>query len=176
LRTGVDSGKLEKYKLVNEPLILYNFAFPMGLIILMVVFLNRKEIQSLFWFGLIWGTGLTTAIIFLIDDVFKLVSYQHIYPFSIAKLPLLFDLAWTPAIIMFLHFLPKKKTGYAYYFYIIIFCLINAANDEVFHQIGLLRYIHWNPFYRFLISVPYFYWLAVHYADLESRGVFKEDG
>jgi hypothetical protein len=142
----------------------------------MVVFLNRKEIQSLFWFGLIWGSGFTTLIIFLVDNVLNLVKYQHAYPFTIAKLPLFFDLAWTPAVIIYLHFLPRKKLGYAYHSYIITFCLFNAANDEVFHQIGLLKYVHWNPFYRFLISLPYFYWLATHYRKLESQGVFKEDG
>jgi hypothetical protein len=173
LEAGAASGELEKCPLTNDPLIFYYFAFPLGLIVFMTILMNRKEIQSLFWFGLIWGSVFTTVIIFLVDDVFNLVEYQHAYPFTIFKLPLLFDLAWTPAIIMYLHFLPKPKLGYAYYSYIITFCLLNAANDEVFHQIGLLKYIHWNAFYRFLLSVPYFYWLAVHYADLESRGVFK---
>ena len=142
----------------------------------MVVFLDRKAIKALFWFGLIWGSVLTTVIIFVCDDIFNLVKYQHAYPFTIFRLPLLFDLAWTPAIVMFLHFLPKNGPKYARHAYIIVFSLINAANDEVFHQIGLLKYIHWTPFARFLISLPYFYWLAVHYANLKSKGVFEEAG
>jgi hypothetical protein len=175
-KASLDLKKREKHKLINDSLVFYYFAFPLGLMILMVVFLNRKEIQSLFWFGLVWGSGFTTLIIFLIDNVFKLAKYQHTYPFTIARLPLFFNLAWTPAIIMYLHFLPKKKIGYAYYSYIIIFCLLNAANDEVFHQIGLFKYIHWHPLYRFLLSLPYFYGLAVYYGNLEARGVFKENG
>ena len=162
--------------MIKDPLTLYYFAFPLGLLILMVIFLNRKEIKSLFWFGLIWGSVLSTIIIFIVADVFNLVKYQHVYPFTILNLPLLFDLAWTPAVVVFLHFLPKKKLGYPYYAYILFFCLLNAANDEVFHQIGLLKYIHWSPFYRFLISLPYFYWLAVHYTNLESKGAFEKIG
>lgn len=159
--------------LIKDPLTLYYFAFPLSLLILMVIFLNRKEIKSLFWFGLIWGTGVTTLIIFIISNIFNLVKYQHVYPFTIFNLPLFFDLAWTPAILIFLHFLPQKKLGYAYHSYIIVFCLLNAVNDEVFHQIGLLKYIHWNPFYRLLISLPYFYWVAVHYTNLKSKGTFE---
>lgn len=159
--------------MIKDPLILYYFAFPLFLLVLMVAFLDRKEIKSLFWFGLIWGSVLTTIIIFIIADIFNLVKYQHVKPFTILGLPLLFDLAWTPAVLLFLHFLPKKKPRYAYYSYIIVFCLINAANDEVFHQIGLLEYIHWSPLYRFLISLPYFYWLAIHYINLKSKGIFE---
>ena len=160
--------------MIKDPLTIYYFVFPLGLLILTVIFLNRKEIKSLFWFGIIWGTGLTTIIIFILADILNLVKYQHVYPFTIFNLPLFFDLAWTPAALIFLHFLPKKPR-YAYYAYIIFFALLNAANDEVFHQIGLLEYIHWSPFFRFLISLPYFYWLAIHYTNLKSQGVFKEE-
>ncbi|HEX3047999.1 MAG TPA: hypothetical protein VHY08_24820 [Bacillota bacterium] len=160
--------------LIKDPLTIYYFAFPLCLLILTIVFLNRKEIKSLFWFGLIWGTVLTTIIIFILDNILNLVKYQHVYPFTIMNLPLFFDLAWTPAIMMFVHFMPDKKTGYPYYAYMIFFCLINAANDEVFHQIGLLKYIHWNPFFRFLISLPYFYWIAIHFQSLKAKGVFKD--
>lgn len=160
--------------MIKDPLALYYIAFPLGLLILMVVFLNRKEIKSLFWFGLIWGTGLTTIIVFIIEDLLNLIKYQHGYLFIILSLPLFFDLAWTPAIMMFLHFLPNPKIKYAYYTYIILFALLNAVNDEFFHQIGLLEYNHWSPFFRFLISLPYFYWLAVHYINLRSKGVFEE--
>jgi hypothetical protein len=160
--------------MIKSPLTLYYFAFPLGLLILLVIFLNRKEIKSLFWFGLIWGSVLTTVIIFILDDLCNLLKYQHVYPFTILGLPLLFDLAWTPAVMMFVHFLPDRKTGYPYYAYLVVFALINAANDEVFHQIGLLKYVHWSPFFRFLISLPYFYWLAIHYNNLKSKGIFEE--
>jgi len=161
--------------LLTDPLVLYYFAFPLGLLLLLVIFLNRKEIKSLFWFGIIWGTILTTIIIFILSNIFHLLTYQHVYPFTIFNLPLFLDLAWAPAIIIFIHFLPDKKVGYAYYTYIVFFALLNGANDEVFHQIGLLKYIHWNPFFRFLISLPYFYWLAVHYQSLKFKGVFEEN-
>lgn len=161
--------------MIKDPFTIYYFAFPLGLLLLTIIFLNRREIKSLFWFGLIWGSGFTTIIIFIIADVFNLLKYRHVYPFTVFNLPLLFDLAWTPAILLFLHFLPKKRLGYAYHSYIIVFCLLNAINDEVFHQIELLEYIHWNPIYRFLISIPYFYWLAIHYTDLKSKGAFEAD-
>lgn len=161
--------------MLKDPLVLYYFAFPLILLGLSIVFLNRKEIKSLFWFAIIWGSVLTTLIIFIADNLFKLVKYEHVYPFSILKLPLLFDLAWTPAILIFLHFLPGVQAPkYAYHTYIIVFALINAANDEVFHKIGLLTYVHWSPFIRLLISLPYFYWLAIHYTDLKAKGVFEE--
>lgn len=160
--------------MIKDPFVLYYFAFPLILLLMMVTFLNRKEIKTHFWFGLIWGTVVTTLIIFMVDHVLNLVKYRHVYPFTILNLPFLFDLAWTPAILLFLHFLPRKEVRYAYHAYLITFCLINAANDEIFHQIGLLDYIHWNPFCRFLISVPYFYWLAIHYSRLAAKGAFKE--
>ena len=87
---------------------------------------------------------------------------------------MLFDLGWTPAIMMFIYFLPNKKIGYAFYVYILTFSLINAVNDEVFHQIGLLEYIHWSAFIRFIISLPYFYLVAVHYLNLKAKSVFEE--
>jgi hypothetical protein len=161
---------------IKDPLTLYYIAFPLGLLILMITFLNRKEIKALFWFGLIWGTGLTTTIVFILEDLLGLIKYQHGDPFIILNLPFLFDLAWIPAIMLFLHFLPSQKIRYAYHTYIIFFALLNAVNDEFFHQVGLLKYIHWNPFFRFLISLPYFYWLAVHYLKLKSQGVMEEVG
>jgi len=174
-RRLIRCGKIAGYaQLLKDPLILYYIAFPLGLLTLMVVFLNRKQIRSLFWFGMIWGSLLTTLLIFIFDDVLNLVKYQHAGPFTIFGLPLLFDLAWTPAIIMFVHFLPDKEMKYAFYTYIVLFCLLNASNDEIFHQVGLLKYIHWSPIIRFLISLPYFYWVAIHYLNLRSKGVFAE--
>lgn len=159
--------------MIKDPLTLYYFAFPFILLILLVVFLNRKEIKSLFWFGIIWGSVATTIIAFILKNVLKVMKYQHADPFTVFGLPLLFDLAWTPAVMIFIHFLPDKKPKYAHYTFIIVFALITAANDEVFHQIGLLKYIHWSPIFRLLISLPYYYWVTVHYNSLKANGVFK---
>lgn len=159
--------------MIKDPLALYYIGFPLGLLVLMIVFLTRKEIKSLFWFCLIWGTGLTTVIVFILEDILGLIKYQHGYPFIILNLPLFFDLAWTPATMIFLHFLPRPNIKYAYYTYIILFALLSALNDDFFHQVGLLKYIHWSPIVRFLLSLPYFYWLTVHYLKLKSQGVFE---
>ena len=160
---------------LKDPLVLYYFAFPILLLGLTIIFLNRKTIKSLFWFGLIWGSGLTTLIIFIADNLFNLVKYRHADPFTFFHLPVFFDFGWTPAIMMFLHFLPSKKTGYGFYVYIITFSIINSINDEIFHQVGILEYIHWTALVRFLISLPYFYLVAAHYLNLKAKGFFPED-
>lgn len=160
---------------LKDPLILYYFAFPIILLGLTIIFLNRKTIKSLFWFGLIWGSGLTTIIIFIADNLLNFVKYRHADPFTFFHLPVFFNFGWTPAVMLFLHFLPDKKTGYGYYAYIVMFSIISAINDDLFHQVGLLEYIHWNAFIRFLISLPYFYFLAVHFLHLSSKGFFLED-
>jgi hypothetical protein len=160
--------------MLKDPLILYYFGFPLVLLVQAIIFLDRKTFKSLFWFGLIWGSGLTTILLFIFDNLLNLVKYQHAYPFTFFNSPMLFNFGWTPAIMMFIHFLPNKKIGYAFYVYTLTFCLINAVNDEVFHQIGLLEYIHWSAFTRFIISLPYFYFMAVHYLNLKTKGVFEE--
>lgn len=161
--------------ILKDPLVLYYFAFPILLLGLAIICLDRKTFKSLFWFGLIWGSVLTTLIIFISDNLLNLVKYHHADPFTFFHLPVFFDLGWTPAIMMYLYFLPTKKTGYGFYVYILTFCIINSINDELFHQIGLLEYIHWNAFIRFLISLPYFYFVAVHYLNMKSKGFFLED-
>ena len=165
---------MKEFNLLKDPLILYYFAFPILLLGLAIIFLDRKTLKSLFWFGLIWGSVLTTIIIFICDNLFNLVKYHHADPFTFFHLPVLFDLGWTPAIMIFVNYLPDKKTGYGYYAYIVTFAIINAVNDELFHQIGLLEYIHWSALIRFLISLPYFYFIAVHYLHLKSKGIFGE--
>lgn len=44
-----------------------------------------------------------------------LIKYQHMEPFNIGFLPLWTVLAWSPASMLYFHFLPKRKeTWYAW--------------------------------------------------------------
>ena len=160
--------------LLKDPLVLYYFAFPILLLGLAIIVLDRKKFKSLFWFGLIWGSVLTTIIIFICDNLLNLVKYRHADPFTFFHLPVFFNFGWTPAIMMFLYFLPPKKPMYAFHIYILTFCIVNSINDELFHQIGLLEYIHWSALVRFLISLPYFYFVAFHYLNMKSQGFFLD--
>jgi hypothetical protein len=168
-------GIKRNQKLLNDPFIFYYLGFPAILLLLTIIFLDRKTLQSLFWLGLIWGSGFSTLIIVIADNCFHLLRYQHASPFTFFGSPVLLHLAWAPAILMFLHFLPNRKISYAFYAYILIFSFMSSIIDEIFHQIGLLKYIHWNSFVRFVITLPYYYFLAVHYLMLKSKGALAED-
>ena len=162
--------------MIKDTMTFYYFAFPIILLTLMIIFLDRKAIQSLFWFGMVWGAGGSFVFVVIFSNIFTLFKYKHIEPFTFFGLPVLLGLAWTPAILLFLHFLPNRKTGYPYYAYITAFSLLSAVNDELFYKLGLLEYIHWHAFFRFIISLPYFYWMAIHYEYLKEKGVFEAVG
>jgi hypothetical protein len=125
---------------------------------MMVILVPRDKIRDLFFDGLIMGTFLSW-IFALITQKLGLLRWENLGPFGFNKGPVWLHLAWASVIIMFMYFKPQLEQPLALWAYILVFSWMSAMLDSVLNQMGLITYIHWSPWARFAVALPWF-WLA----------------
>jgi hypothetical protein len=141
------------------------FAFLMFL--LQVVLVPREKIRKLFWFSLIWGPAVDLFLVW-ITRALQLYQYHYLEPFEFLGAPILNSLAWSPAIILFIHFLPERKERYAVPLYIGVFSMVGVFVGAYYTELGLIQNIHFHYGWRFPIWYLWFsaaYW---HYRKLKA--------
>ncbi|WP_132017845.1 hypothetical protein [Hydrogenispora ethanolica] len=150
-----------------KPIQLYIlFAFIM--LSFMLVFVPKREIKKLFWFGLLWGSTLD-FIVETLFSVLHLIKYLNIEPFNLGVLPLWTVLSWTPTNIVFIYFLPEQKKRYIFWLYILMYSGLTAAVGTILVQLRLLVFIHWSVVHWFILAVIFYYLMAKHYQLLEPK-------
>jgi hypothetical protein len=136
--------------------------------LLVLIYVPRPEIKKLFWFGLLWGSGVD----FLLAELFRLFNlyhYVHAFPFEFYSSPIMINLAWSQAIILFIYFLPQRKEGYVFPIYLAVFAIVGVFIGTILKNVGLIAEIHWHELLRFPVWVIWFYGAAWHYRRLKSR-------
>lgn len=152
------------------PIEFYYPALPFLLWGLVLSFIPKAEIRRLFWLSFLWGYLGSKTFAVILTTLFHLVRWKHAMPFQFLGVPHWLVLGWAFALMLYFYFLPKTKEWYAFPTYLFAFALASAALDRIFNQAGLLEYIHWNPFYRFILALAWFYGAARHYNYLVDRG------
>ncbi len=147
---------------------LYYPAFALTMYLFLLTLVPRQKIKQLFWFGLIWGSGVDLALILLFRSL-KLYAYVNAAPLDFYGSPILLNLAWTAAIILYIYFMPQRPEWYVFPLYLITFGIIGTLIGVFLYNAGLIEEIHWNELWRFLFFIPWFYGAAWHYRRLKAR-------
>ena len=151
------------------PVEYYQPALAFLLLGLVVIFVPKEEFRKLFWLAFLWGY-IGSKIFVVILDLLNFTKWEYIIPFEFLGVPHWLVFGWGLTMILFFSFMPKSKEWYAFPSYLFIFALASAALDNIFHNAGLLVYIHWNPCYRLVLTYLWFYGAARHYNYLVSKG------
>jgi hypothetical protein len=130
---------------------------------LALILIPKEKYKSLFWYGLIWGCLVGHIFGWIFGLGLHCYEYQQGGPFMPFHTNFWLNFAWVPAIIIYLYYLPSSNLPYVYPLYLLTFSLASAGLDEIFHEAKLLIYYHWNPFFRFIIAVLWFWGAKVHY-------------
>ncbi len=136
--------------------------FSLFLFFLAVILIPRDKFKDLFWVSLLWGYMFSILSAFLGKQL-GLFEWEHIFPFEFLGSVQWLDFAWIFAVMLFLYYIPESKGWYVYPSYLAIFSLASAAIDMIFHELGLLTYVNWNPFCRFGLALLWFYGATVHH-------------
>ena len=147
---------------------LYYLAYALTMFIVMLALVPRKEIKSLFWFSIIWGICVDLLLILLFRFL-NLYIYVNDMPFDFYGSPILLNLSWSPAIILFIYFMPKRPEWYIFPLYLIAFGMIGTFIGIFLHNVGLLEEIHWHELLRFPVITSWFYAAWRHYNVLMSE-------
>lgn len=152
------------------PIEYYYPALALFLLLLVALFIPKEESKKLFWISFLWGYLGSKIFVIVFGGLLRLFKWKQAMPFEFLGAPHWLVLGWGLAMMLYFYFLPKSKEWYAFPVYLIIFSLTSAALDSIFHNAGLLEYIHWNSFCRFIVALVWFYGAARHYVFLVSRG------
>lgn len=152
------------------PIEYYYPALAFLLLALVVLFIPKEDFKRLFWISFLWGYLGSKSFAFVVGEVLHLYQWKHAMPFKFLGAPHWLVLGWGLAMMLYLYFLPKSKEWYVFPVYLLIFTMASAALDQIFHNAGLLEYIHWSPLHRFVLALLWFYGAARHYNYLVSRG------
>lgn len=131
----------------------------------MIVFVPRPFIKKTFWFSLLWGTAVDVLLVLLFQAI-PLYRYQYTKPFDFLGAPMWNSLAWVPAIIMFLYFLPEQKERYVIPFYIGLYSMVGVFVGAYYTQYGLVKEIHFHYLLRFPVWYLWFSAALWHYRKL----------
>jgi hypothetical protein len=140
------------------------------MLLLTIIFVPKDKFKSLFWLSFLWGFLVSIAFVLITSGLLNLLQWRHTMPFSFYGTPVWLNVAWLLSIMLYLYFLPTQKEWYYFAVYLFGFAFASAILDKVFHQIGLLQYIHWNPFFRFLVALGWFYGTAYHFNYMKAKG------
>jgi len=151
---------------ISLPLQAYLPLFASTMLGLVVLFVPRKRFAELFWLGLVWGFFANIIFVLVFSELLGLFKWQHVYPFRFLGQSIWTIFSWILTQIFYLNFIPEGDKWYRFPAYLLGFSVASAALDKVFYQLGLLNYIHWNPFFRFLVALVWFYGAYLHYKYL----------
>lgn len=144
----------------------YYIAFALGMVVFMVIFIPRSDIKELFPLSFVWGYLGSFLFVITFSGLLSYFRWQAT-PFTFISSPLILNLSWIPALMIYLYFLPKEK--HLFWLYLLTFSLVSAGIDSVFHQLGTLRYIFWGPMGRFIVAVLWFLGVTVHFNYLTKK-------
>lgn len=131
--------------------------------IFILVLIPKDKLKGLFFYGLVWGFLAAYPFIWIFAEWLHLFEYFHAEPFKVFGVNLLLAGAWIPAIMLFLYYLPSDHSRYARPLYFLIFALASASIDGFFHSVGLLKYYFWSPWFRYIISLIWFWGAYKHF-------------
>ncbi|TCL73241.1 hypothetical protein EDC14_1005103 [Hydrogenispora ethanolica] len=151
------------------PLPYYYPAFALMMVAITVIFVPREEYGRLFWVSLVWGYLGSLVFAYVCVERLRLFEWRYIEELKAFGHPHWLALSWLLAVMLFLQFLPTRKEIYVFPLYLLTFSVASGALDANFHQLGLLEYHHWHPFFRFLIALGWFYGAARHQWRLDRR-------
>lgn len=147
---------------------LYYPAFAVTMLFFVLAFVPRKEIKKIFWFSVLWGTGLDLILI-LLFKVLNLYHYVNADPFDFYGSPIFINLAWAAAVMLFLHFLPARKEKYILPVYISLYAVLGLFIGVFLTKAGLIVETHWNELLRFPVVYLSFYACYKHYQYLKKK-------
>jgi hypothetical protein len=125
-------------------------------VLLVYVWVPRQKFSELFWYGLFGGFLSNAVFLLCLGECFHLFEWEKVYPFRFLGYSLWDDVFMIFLVIFFVCFLPPRQHWTELITYIIVFGIIQSMHNEVFRQLGLLKYYHWNAWYRFLLGVIWF--------------------
>ncbi len=146
--------------ILGIPLLAYYPALAFTLLGVAVLVVPRAAIKRLFPESLLFGVMLS-FVFAVLTRALGLMHYVHYGPFALLGSPVWLNLAWSPAIMMFLYFKPPIRTGFLFWAYLLTFSLLSAMLNEALHRLGLLVQPHWSSLGRFMVSAFWFYAAAL---------------
>ncbi|HHW08997.1 MAG TPA: hypothetical protein GXX29_03360 [Firmicutes bacterium] len=132
----------------------------------MITLVPRDHIKRLFAYGILFGF-IAGWLVTVTGRALNLFQYQQMGPFTFIGSPVLVNMSWTAALVVFLHFLPHRRDA-LYWLYIAGFSLMSTMIDDVTHRVGVLRYFFWSSYARFPLAFVWFWVAAVFYQKRES--------
>ena len=153
---------------LNLPYLFYYLSFAFGMLFFMLVFMSKLEIRKLFWLGMLYGSGIS----FTFEHIYHFVGftrYHYIEPFNFGYLSILEVASWTPATLLFIHFLPQREEKYIHWLYFFTWSAFTGFIAVIFENLGILEFVRVGPWLWFFVGFVFYYVLAKIYSFLEAN-------
>ncbi|HBR29897.1 MAG TPA: hypothetical protein DD734_09680 [Firmicutes bacterium] len=121
------------------------------LVLLALALIPKKDLRTLFHWGVLYGGVLDVVIFLLITDLFGIGGYKNYGPFSYLGIPFFPPLAWTSYFILYLYLLPSTKP------WNYIFTVTTAVYNMIFSNVLMNLGIYEWTFSRLIL--PFFLYL-----------------
>ena len=141
--------------------------FALLMFMLMIIMVPREKIRKLFWFSLLWGPTVDVFLVWSFSAL-RFYQYQYIKPFDFFGIPIWNALAWIPAIVLFIYFLPERKEPYLIWLYIATYSMLGVFVGAFYTEFGLVKEIHFHYGLRFPVWYLWFWAVLWHHRKLEA--------
>ncbi len=129
-----------------------------------IIAVPRSKILKILPFSLVSGFILSFVLMYLYVNIFRWWEFNYPGVISLAGVPLFASLSWTPAVIIYSHFLSWPKGKWLFYGYIAGAALATALFVQWLVLVNYVEFIRWNFFYTIVMALVLFsvlnYYLA----------------
>lgn len=140
--------------------------------ILTLIFIPQKDYKEYLIYGVIVGALGDVIMVGLVQNVFQIMWFKNMGIFNVLGQHALSPLSWLVTVMLFLRFLPSRKTFQ--YIYILAFSCASVAYGIVVRNADLYDFLAWfYPIPAYLIFVLWWSfaaWIFSKTSSLIPRG------
>lgn len=138
-----------------------------SLALISFILVDRERYRKLFIYGLIGGFLAASIVIGLMRATGGF-HYRFMGPLHYKGIPILIPVAWIPAFVLFLHFLPRLNS-WEYWLYLIAWVAMSAMIEESLELVGLFVKGWFSEPMRIVLSLIWFYVISQWYVRREGK-------
>ncbi len=132
-----------------------------GLALISFVVIDRERYRGLFFYGLVGGFLASSVFIGVMTAVGGF-HYENFGSMHFFRIPIFITLAWIPAIMLFLHFMPGVGPVY-YWLYLLSWVLLSSMIQRGLEYKGLMIRGWFNEGIRAVFSLVWYYVVSQWY-------------
>jgi hypothetical protein len=142
------------------------------MVIFVLITIPKNDFREYYIYGILLGGLGDIVIVGLYQNLLNIIWFKNAGIFNVLGQNLLSPPSWALTVMIFLRFLPQRKTFQ--YFYVLTFALFSVGFGYLVHNIGLFDFKPWfYPFFAYLSFLAW--WSIITFVFIKTSSFVKRN-